>query len=178
MDWRQATALTAKRRLDIWASEVESNNVLKAEFQKDRNAFVRSFVDTAIVDALADDLNTSSALTTLIAAGKKLEGLNRAELSDDDIELTQRQLVAGCYLVGIDLFKYLSNGAQRSFSLADYAKKLTSLRETAMQSKDFSGLDALKSVLVEAGAEVRMSKSGIEVVPGPNFDSSKLDALK
>ncbi len=178
MDWRQATALTAKRRLDIWTSEIEPNKALEREFQKDRDAFVRSFVDPAVVEALADDLNTSSALTALVATGKKLEGLNRASLYSDEIELAQRQLVAGCYLVGIDLFKYLSNGVQRAWDLADYAQKLTLLRETALQTKDFSGIDALKSILLDAGAEVRMSKSSIEVVPGPNFDPSKLDALK
>jgi len=178
MDWRQATALTAKRRLDIWASEVQMNKALQAEFDKDRDAFLRAYVDPAVVDALADDLNTSGALTALIATGKKLEGSNRAELSSDAVDLTLRQLLAGCYLVGIDLFKYLENADHGSSGLSEYAQKLVALRETAMLTKDFSGLDALKAALLDAGAEVRMSKSGVEVVPGPNFDPAKLDALK
>ena len=47
----------------------------------------------------------------------------------------------------------------------------------AMESKDFSEVDRLKSAFVDAGLEVRMSKTGVELVPGPNFDASKLEAL-
>jgi cysteinyl-tRNA synthetase len=36
-----------------------------------------------------------------------------------------------------------------------------------MVSKDFSAVDALKSALIAAGVEVRMSKAGVELVPGP-----------
>ena len=46
-----------------------------------------------------------------------------------------------------------------------------------MESKDFSGVDALKQGLIAAGVEVRMSKSGVELVPGPGFDAAKLEAL-
>ena len=50
-------------------------------------------------------------------------------------------------------------------------------RVRAMESKDFSEVDRLKSAFVDAGLEVRMSKTGVELVPGPNFDASKLEAL-
>ncbi len=178
MDWRQATAITAKQRLDIWSSEVQSNRELEREFKQDRDEFVRNYVDPTVVEALADDLNTSNALTTLIAAGKKLEGLSRVQFTDDEVETIQRQLVAGCYLIGIDLYHYANAISRGSFNLSDFASKLTALRETAMQTKDFSAVDALKSSLLAAGAEVRMTKAGVEVIPGPNFDPAKLEPLK
>ncbi len=46
-----------------------------------------------------------------------------------------------------------------------------------MVSKDFAEVDNLKSSLIEAGVEVRMTKDGVELVPGPDFDASKLEGL-
>ena len=54
---------------------------------------------------------------------------------------------------------------------------LLDLRAKAMKTKDFSNVDALKAALVEAGIEVRMSKSGVELVPGPGFEAAKLEGL-
>ncbi len=46
-----------------------------------------------------------------------------------------------------------------------------------MDTKDFAPVDALKTALVGAGVEVRMSKTGVELDAGPNFDASKLEGL-
>ena len=54
-------------------------------------------------------------------------------------------------------------------------KKLVGLRADAMKTKDFSKVDAFKAELLAAGAEVRMSKEGVEIVPGPDFDPAKLE---
>jgi cysteinyl-tRNA synthetase len=62
--------------------------------------------------------------------------------------------------------------------LSESLEKLTSLRTAAIATKDFTAVDALKSALIAAGVEVRMSKAGVELVPGPNFDPAKLEALK
>lgn len=64
-----------------------------------------------------------------------------------------------------------------NIDLTLYERKLSDAREVAMQSKDFSEVDRLKAAFVAAGVEVRMSKTGVELVPGPSFDSSKLDAI-
>ena len=60
-------------------------------------------------------------------------------------------------------------------NLSDYQKALTEAREQAMRTKDFQRVDSLKSMLVEAGVEVRMSKQGVELVPGAGFDATKLE---
>jgi len=61
--------------------------------------------------------------------------------------------------------------------LSALANRLSDLRQNAIETKDFSGVDQLKSDLIAAGIEVRMSKSGIELVPGPNVSPEKLEAL-
>jgi cysteinyl-tRNA synthetase len=43
-----------------------------------------------------------------------------------------------------------------------------------MQTKDFSQVDALKTMLLDAGVEVRMSKAGVELIAGAGFDAAKL----
>ena len=57
------------------------------------------------------------------------------------------------------------------------AERLAALRATAMETKDFSGVDAMKQALIGAGVEVRMSKAGVELVPGPDFDPAKLEQV-
>jgi cysteinyl-tRNA synthetase len=66
----------------------------------------------------------------------------------------------------------------RSFDLSAYADRLISLRGAAVAAKDFSAVDALKSALIAAGVEVRMSKAGVELVPGPDFDPARLEAIR
>ena len=62
--------------------------------------------------------------------------------------------------------------------LATLAIKLADVRATAMATKDFSQVDELKAALAEAGVEVRMSKAGVELLPGEGFDTAKLEGLK
>ena len=61
--------------------------------------------------------------------------------------------------------------------LGSFAALLTAARSAAMQSKDFAEVDRLKAGLTEAGVEGRMSKEGVELVPGAGFDAAKLEAL-
>lgn len=51
--------------------------------------------------------------------------------------------------------------------LEPFAYRMAELRETAMQTKDFSQVDAMKTALTDAGVEVRMSKAGVELLPKP-----------
>ena len=46
-----------------------------------------------------------------------------------------------------------------------------------MKTKNFSQVDRLKSALLDAGVEVQMSKEGVVLSAGPNFDAYKLEAL-
>lgn len=61
--------------------------------------------------------------------------------------------------------------------LNPFAYRLAQLRQSALASKDFAPVDALKSALTAAGLEVRMTKDGVELIPGPGFDPAKLEGL-
>jgi cysteinyl-tRNA synthetase len=51
------------------------------------------------------------------------------------------------------------------------------LREAAIQAKDFGPVDTMKAALMAAGVEVRMSKAGVDLLPGPGFAAVKLEGL-
>ncbi len=61
--------------------------------------------------------------------------------------------------------------------LSKLAQTLGVERVKAMENRNFSVVDALKSTLVAAGVEVRMSKQSVELVPGPGFDPARLEGL-
>ena len=114
---------------------------------------------TDVIAALSDDLNTPLVFTHLhrLAADGDASGL-----------------AAALTLMGINL-NAMEMGAD--VDLSPLAERLAALRAVAMESKDFGPVDAMKSALLEAGVEVRMSKAGVELVPGPQTDVAKLEGL-
>jgi cysteinyl-tRNA synthetase len=140
-----------------------------------------------VVDALANDLNTALALTHL---NKYLKGrdyvallgtLNLLGFYPDGIEVkfapfaaqsVEDEFSAGRSVRTVGLSKATSD------RLVEMLDRFKSVRAAAMATKDFSAVDALKSALIAAGVEVRMSKEGVELVPGPDFDPAKLEALQ
>ena len=115
-----------------------------------------------VIAALADDLNTAGALTAL----HKLAGAGDAA-----------GLLASAQMLGL-LGADLGGWDAVTVDLSGLAGKLADLRVQAMESKDFSGVDAMKQALIAAGVEVRMSKAGVELVPGTGFDVAKLEDLQ
>ncbi len=118
-------------------------------------------VDARLLAALADDLNSAGALAVLheLAAAGKAGALKAS---------------AGLLgLLGDDL-----GGWDDAVDLAPWAERLGALRAQAMASKDFAPVDALKAALLGAGVEVRMSREGVELVAGPDFDAARLEALQ
>ena len=140
-----------------------------------------------IVDALSDDLNTSLALTILrrqlkqMDLGGVLSSLHLLGFCPDAI----KSRFANVRHVRVEnedrkFVRTTSFGGGReinSDTLAALSEKLISLRATAMETKDFAAVDALKSALMDAGVEVRMSKAGVELLPGAGFDATKLEGL-
>lgn len=119
-------------------------------------------VDPELVAALADDLNTAGALARL-----HLLARDPGRAGD---------LLASARLMGL-LTPELA-GWDRGPDLSGLADRLAALRAEAVANKDFAAVDALKSALTAAGVEVRMSKAGVELVPGPGFDAGKLAGLE
>lgn len=147
MDWTAEKAAQAEATLRKWRAMV---------------AGVAAAAPAAgVLAALADDLNTAGAIAELHA----LAGAGDAA-----------GLKGSAALLGL-LEDGMGGWAEAGVDLAPYAARLAALREAAMVSKDFSPVDAMKAALLAAGAEVRMSKAGVEVLPGPGFDAAKLEGL-
>ena len=117
----------------------------------------------AVLDALADDLNTAGAIAEMhkLAAAGDAAGL----------------LAAG-QLVGLLSDEMGDWAAAPSVDLSAHEARLFAARQTAMETKDFAEVDRLKSAYTEAGLEVRMSKTGVELVPNSGFDAAKLEGLE
>ena len=164
MDWTEKKRDEAEKTLRKWMD-------LTRDLEPCDTAAFKP--DQKLIDALADDLNTHLALTylnALTAQPQKL--LDHARwlgfLSDKSREDDAKARAAYTTSFG-------SGGSEVE---AELAKRLDELRQMAMKTKDFSDVDALKSALLAAGCEVRISKLGTEVIAGPTFDPAKLDVLK
>ncbi len=119
-------------------------------------------VPAQVLDCVADDLNTAGAIAALHGFASAGDAA---------------ALLAGAQILGL-LTDELADWVQAGdVDLSALAEKLAALRATAMESKDFAPVDALKSALVEAGVEVRMSKAGVDLSPAAGFDESKLAGL-
>ncbi len=149
MDWTEEKAKQAEATLRKWRA-------LTAGIEPAASAA------SAVMDALADDLNTAGAVAELhkLASSGDAAGL-----------LASAQMMG---LLGSDMGAWAEGP---SIDLSPFADKLFAARQSAMETKDFSDVDRLKSAFMDAGLEVRMSKTGVELVPGPSFDQSKLEAV-
>ena len=114
-----------------------------------------------VLDAIADDLNTAGALVELHAIAARGDS---------------EQLKTSASLLGL-----LSDGMgawTHPIDLSYWEKKLLEARQTALESKDFSEVDHLKSVYVSAGLNVKMNKASVELVPTAGFDIGQLDCIE
>jgi cysteinyl-tRNA synthetase len=151
MDWTEKKREEAEKTLRKWYKEIENYKL----------------TDDPIVDVvmsnLSNDLNTPGAIG----------GLHTLSLMLDKEGLAR----------GMEVMGFLDDGipnwvAAPDVDLSSWQEALTDVRQIAMTSKDFSEVDRIKSALVEAGVEVRMSKEGVELEPTSSFDPAKLEALK
>ncbi|MEZ5756203.1 MAG: cysteine--tRNA ligase [Paracoccaceae bacterium] len=147
MDWTAEKAAQAEATLRKWRRQTKG--ITPGE------------VYEPVVHALADDLNTAGAIAEL----------HQLSVADD-----VSTLLATARLMGL-LEDHMGGWAEASVDLAPFAARLAALREAAMESRDFAPVDAMKAALVAAGVEVRMSKAGVELLPGPGFDAGRLEGL-
>ena len=147
MDWTDAKAREAEKTLRKWRE-------ISAE------ADSSGAVDAAVVKALSEDLNTSGAITALHALASKGDAAG---------------LRASAGLLGL-LGKDMGDWAA-AVDLCLYEERLFSEREKAMETKDFSEVDRLKSAFQQAGLEVRISKTGVSLIPSAGFDIAQLENL-
>ena len=174
MDWTERKRIEASDEIEFWVNTYAPRHWLReANFELDT-------VSTDVIEALANDLNVSTALTKLKRLVRLANGTSYVNLNEQEQEELDRRFLASSKFLGFDIFELVDRQAEtrKSYSLGKFEKELARLRAIAMASKDFSAVDALKSALVDAGVEVKMSKAGVELSPTANFDPAKLEALK
>ena len=147
-----------------WTEEkrAQAEATLRKFFRIAKEAIDGAEPYVGVVNALTDDLNTAMVVYELH---------HLAVVGDSPSLRASLQLLG---LMGAEAPAW-AKAPETDFSA--YAERLSVLRTDAMATKDFSGVDALKNALLAAGVEVRMSKAGVELVAGPNFDASKLEGL-
>ncbi len=148
MDWTAKKAAEAEKTLRKWYAQAADAP--------------QAPVPDAMLAALFDDLNTPLAITAL----------HQISQSGDAASLRAGLSILGLASVGVPDW-----AASPDVDLSALEAQLFGVRQTAMETKDFAPVDALKSALTDAGVEVRMSKEGVELIPTANFDPLKLEGL-
>lgn len=157
MDWTEKKRQESEQTLRNWRKLLEGAKA--------------SGADQDVVDAIADDLNTAGAITRLHAMAKEI-----AANPQKDCFFEKGVMLASAQMLGL-LLPEMGEWVEAGIDLSPFADKLAALRVAAMETKDFSAVDALKTALLDAGVEVRMSKAGVELAPSAGFDAAKLEGL-
>lgn len=159
MDWTTEKAIGAEAKLAdyIWI----------AHLYADLDAAKTLNPHNDLIEALADDLNTHAALSTLDRFA------NQSDLATD--------LVVGLDFLGLITLEEMSarilvlrGNIDR---LAVYAEHLQSLRDAAKASKDFGPVDRFKELLADANVSIQMTRDGVTLIPSPHFDVQRLPQL-
>ncbi|WP_343115468.1 cysteine--tRNA ligase [Ostreiculturibacter nitratireducens] len=170
MDWTEEKAKQAEATLRKWHRLVDTT-VSSAD------------PEPSVLSALADDLNTAGAIAEL----HRLAGAGDAaalRASADLLGLLDPELDDGWWrsvTVRPGTGHIKAEGHEPEVAthriLEAAALALSRAREKAMADKDFSRVDEMKRALVDAGVEVRISKTGVELLPAHDFDPAKLEGL-
>jgi len=129
--------------------------------------------DAELVEMITDDLNTAGAIARLHAMAKEI-----AANPQKDCFYEKGTMLASARLMGLLTAELGAWAETGSVDLSAHEARLGAARQAAMESKDFSEVDRLKAAYLAAGLEVRMSKAGVELVPGPGFDAAKLEGVE
>ncbi|MEL6582857.1 MAG: cysteine--tRNA ligase [Pseudomonadota bacterium] len=155
IDWTEKRADEARKTLTKWRRQVEGVTVGE--------------VSPVLLDRLSDDLNTPGAIAELHALSAK---------NDAPALLASAQLLGllSDDLGGWDAAPTLTPEEQDF--LAQLETTLLERRKVAMETKDFSAVDALRAALIDAGLSVKISKTEVAFERQDTFDSQKLFAIE
>ena len=171
MDWTEEKAREAEGTLRKWRLAMEGVEPGQ--------------VHPRVLTALSDDLNSSLALAELHALYARIGALKNGVVANleefdgptvEQLRNANASFVASANLLGL-LIDDLAGWDAADIDLSVFAELISKARLEAMQTKDFAEVDRLKAALIAAGVEVRMSKQGVELVPGAGFDPAKLEGV-
>ncbi|MEM9063164.1 MAG: cysteine--tRNA ligase [Pseudomonadota bacterium] len=149
-DWSQARADEAEKALRKWRAQVAGE--------------VSGNPDPSVIQALADDLNTAGALAALHGLSGKGDAAT---------------LKASANLFGLltdDLAGW--DAAPEAGDAAVLIEGLITARADARKSRDFARADAIRDGFADAGVIVKDTPEGAVWELSPDFDASKLEALR
>jgi cysteinyl-tRNA synthetase len=175
MDWTAEKARTARMTLWEWFAKITNSHM---DLDNSWDVYVRSdeySADPLVVEALSDDLNTHRALARVHELAKS-----------DDISDVHR-LFGSLRLLGfldsptsVDLLT--SAGVHWAGSIPREIQSLVvsllTRRKIARSKRDFSQADEIRDGLTNAGVIIKDTTLGAEWALGPDFDPTKLEALK
>ncbi len=176
MDWTENMRRTAHRALfNIYEKYEEAlhnlhSGVISENFPEWKHENLPKPA-LAIVEAIANDLNTAEALRLFREHARDADPKSR----DDQRQVLANGLFLG-FFGGTTLAPAITT--RPAVDLEPLAHRLEALRKSAKETRDFSELDRLKAALIAAGVEVRMGKDGVDLVAGPDFDPAKLEGLE
>jgi len=124
-------------------------------------AMIMKLMGVSSLDDITAQLKRTGTMLSALGLSNTDEALARALKASEQVRLAELNSWSAADLQRLIVAK----------------ETLETLRTQAMETKDFAPVDALKTALLNAGVEVRMSKTGVELEPGPNFDPSKLEGL-
>ncbi|SMR72090.1 cysteinyl-tRNA synthetase [Aliiroseovarius halocynthiae] len=152
MNWTEDKAASSLKELGKWHRMKGDNSP--------------GLVPAGVLDALSDDLNTPKAISVL----------RECEKQGDISGLLAGLEIMGLRTIDDEMWSLILDSEKEILDFL--SRRLHETRLEAMQTKDFSAVDALKTALTEAGVQVRMSKEDVELEPGPGFDALKLEGLR
>ena len=151
MDWTEKKAKEAEATLRKW-------------YQQAAQALDNSEPYTAVVSALADDLNTHGAIAEC----------HQLSLADDVPSLRASMRLLG--LMENDIPDWAIEPAV-SADVEELIDRLLQARKDARAAKDFARSDAIRDAFAAAGVTVKDTPEGAEWELSPNFDASKLEEI-
>ncbi len=164
MDWTEKKRREAEKILAGWYWTIRGSSLKE--------------VSDAIISPIKSDLNVSAAISAMHKMAR--------EGQTDDLRSAMaflgfpvdEALVSASIMDTARALDDIADAMHDSEHLASISKRFEELRKAALVTRDFAEVDKLKNQLTDIGVEVRMSKDGVELRPGPFFDRDQLEALK
>ncbi|EAQ27113.1 cysteine--tRNA ligase [Roseovarius sp. 217] len=156
MDWTAEKAREAKETLWKWQNLTDG---------AERNR--RPYLD--VIEALSDDLNTSLAISLLHQKFKE------ARTQDDANRFFSTLSLLG---IGQNWRDGVRKSVEKAFTTSGLLDRLIEQMEEARAKKDWKTSDQIRDALLEADVRIQVTAKGIKRELGPDFDPTKLEALK
>jgi cysteinyl-tRNA synthetase len=156
MDWTEEKARAAEATLRKWQKLTDGAEQLR-----------RPHLD--VVEALADDLNTSLAIARLHAHAAAIGGKEDA---------SRFLATLGLLGIGTDWRDGVRVAVDRAFGTVSLLDGIIERLAAARRAKDWATADSIKSALTGAGVKIMIGPDGISRELTPDFDPAKLESLK